>query len=147
MSTKNSIETNKSIVREFIEVIWNKNRLVEIENYLSEDYLDHSLLPTLPPNKEGTLLWIKATGKSFEHETIINDMVCEDDKVMLKISMKLKHIGVWRDIAPTHLELYINGFRYYKMQNGKIKEHWALINGNAIENQLKNTHNSCKIVE
>lgn len=147
MSTKSNIETNKSIVREFIDVIWNKNRLTDIENYLSADYVDHSLLPTLSPNKEGTLFWITATGKSFEHETMIGDMVCEDDKVMLKITMKLKHIGVWRDIKPTHLEFSINGFRFYRMEEGKIKEHWALIDGNAIENRLKNTNNSCKVVQ
>lgn len=144
---RNNIQANKSVIHEFIDLIWNKNEFDKIDNYLTIDYEDHSLLASLAPNKEGTLFWITATGKSFKHETIIDDMVGEGDKVMLKITMNLKHIGIWRDIEPTNLVFSVNGFRYYHLENGKIKHHWALIDGNAIENQLKNVHNSCKITD
>lgn len=145
MKLQNRTVTNKSIISEFIEVIWNENQLDKIDGYLTNDYEDHSLLPSLPPNKEGTLIWINATGKSFKHKTIIDDMVCEDDKVVLKITMRLKHIGVWRNIHPTQLEFSVGGFRYYKLKDGKIKAHWALIDGNAIEHHLKDKNSSCNV--
>ncbi len=137
--------TNKTTVLNFIEDIWNQNRFEIIDRYISADFMDHSLPPALPANKEGMMLWIRATGKSFEHKTVVDDMVCEGDQVMLKLTMQLKHIGAWRDIEPTHAEISTIGYRYYKLSNGKIREHWALIDGNAIENQLKQTQHGCKI--
>ena len=136
---------NKSIVTNFIEEIWNQSQFEKIDNYISTGFVDHSLPPTLPANKDGMKLWIIGTGRSFEHKTIIDDMVCENNKVMLKIKMQMKHIGVWRGIEPTHFENSIVGYRYYKLADGKIIEHWALIDGNLIENQLKEVSKGCRI--
>jgi len=138
---------NKSIVTNFIEEIWNNNQLEKIDNYLSANFIDHSLPPTLPVNKDGMKLWILGMGISFKHKTIIDDIVCEDNKVMLKIKMQMKHIGVWREIEPTYFEISTIGYRYYKLADGKITEHWALIDGNSIENQLKEASKGCKIQE
>ena len=136
---------NKSIVTHFIEEIWNQTQFEKIDNYLAAGFVDHSLPPTLPADKTGMTQWITGTGKSFEHKTIIDDIVCEDDKVMLKIRMQLKHIGVWRDIGPTYMDISTVGYRFYKLADGKITEHWSLLDGNAIENQLKHASRGCKI--
>jgi predicted SnoaL-like aldol condensation-catalyzing enzyme len=131
---------NKLIVSNFIEEIWN-------DNYISNNFIDHSLPTTLSADKEGMKLWIIGTGKSFEHKTIIEDIICEDNKVMLKIKMQMKHIGVWRNIEPTFFEISTVGYRYYKLTDEKIIEHWGLIDGNSIENQLKEAQHNCKIQE
>jgi predicted SnoaL-like aldol condensation-catalyzing enzyme len=136
---------NKSVILNFIEDIWNQNQFEKIDSYVAADFIDHSLPTDLPSDKEGMKLWIIATGKSFHHRTAIEDMVCEDDKVMLKIKMNLKHVGVWRAFEPTHLEISTVGYRYYKLKDQKIIEHWGLIDGNAIESQLKEVQHGCKI--
>jgi predicted ester cyclase len=64
----------------------------------------------------------------------------------MKIKMRLKHIGPWRDIAPTGIELHVIGYRHFKIKDGRIIEHWALIDGQAIENQLKKAAHGCNIV-
>ena len=138
---------DKLIVTSFIEEIWNQNQFDKIDNYISTDFIDHSLPPTLPADKDGMKLWIIGTGKSFEHKTIIDEIVCEDDKVMLKIRMQLKHIGVWRDIEPTLSKISTVGYRYYKLKDGKIVGHWALLDGNSIENQIKEAKHGCKMQE
>jgi len=136
---------NKSIVMGFINEIWNQRQFEKIDNYVSTNFIDHSLPPNLPLDKHGMKDWIIATGHSFEHETIVDEIVGEDDKVMLKITMRLKHIGSWRGIEPTHFEISTIGYRYYKLANGKICEHWSLLDGNSIENQLKEAQHGCKI--
>ena len=138
---------NKKIITGFIEEIWNQNNFDKMDAYIHPAFSDHALPPSLPPNVDGIKLWIESTGKSFEHKTIIDEMVSEDDKVIIKIKMLLKHIGLWRDIEPTMAEIYAVGYRYFKLADDKIIEHWALIDGNAIENQLKDTTHGCKIQE
>ena len=138
---------NKRTVTNFIEEIWNQNQLNKIDEYLHPEFTDHSLPPNLSPDKEGLKKWITATGVSFEHKTIVDEMVCEDEKVIIKIKMRLKHIGLWRNIGPTGKEVYASGYRFYKLADNKILAHWALIDGNAIENQLKGVANGCKVEE
>lgn len=142
MYTENN---NKLVLTNFIDEVWNNAFFDKIENYISEDFIDHSLPPSLPTNKDGMKHWIKATSKSFEHKTILEDIVSEGNSVCIRIKMLMKHIGIWRDIEPTEAEISAVGYRFYKLKDGKIIEHWALIDGNAIENQLKNASNGCKI--
>jgi predicted SnoaL-like aldol condensation-catalyzing enzyme len=135
---------NKEIVTNFVEEIWNQNQFGKLDKYIHPAFADHSLPSVLPPNKEGLRRWITGTGQSFEHKTIIEEIVCEENKVMLKIKMLLKHIGKWRNIEPTGAEISTVGYRYVKLAGNKIIEHWALLDGNTIENQLKQAAHGCK---
>ena len=136
---------NSVLAQQFIEQIWNKRSFEMLDDFLHPAFKDHSLLPALSPDREGLNKWIKATGIAFEHETIIEDHVTEGDQIMLRIKMKLKHIGVWRGIEPTGIELYTNGYRHFKIKDERIIEHWALIDGETIENQLKEASHGCTI--
>jgi predicted SnoaL-like aldol condensation-catalyzing enzyme len=137
--------TNKQLISHFIETIWNQQQFNELDSFLHPDYQDFSLPPSLPENKEGLKSWILGTGVSFEHKTIVEEMVCEGDKVMVKFKMLLKHIGTWRDIEPTGADIHAVGYRYFTISNNQIIGHWALVDGNAIENQLKEASHGCKI--
>ncbi|AHM62775.1 putative ester cyclase [Flammeovirgaceae bacterium 311] len=136
---------NKKIITGFISQVWNQGRLAEIDHFIHEEFTDHSLPPFLPPNKQGLTQWISETGKSFEHKTIIEDIVCESNKVMLRINMQMKHVGEWRGIKPTGKEVIAAGYRCFKVSDFKIVEHWALIDGNSIENQLKDESHGCNV--
>ncbi|MFM6925792.1 MAG: ester cyclase, partial [Ferruginibacter sp.] len=126
---------------------WNKRSFEMLDDFLHPAFNDHSLSAVLPPGKEGVKKWIQATGISFEHETVIEDHVSERDQVMLRIKMKLKHIGAWRGIEPTGIELFTTGFRHFKIKDDRIIEHWALIDAESIENQLKEVSHGCKIAQ
>lgn len=136
---------NAILVRDFITQIWNNSAFDKLESFLHVDFKDHSLPSMFPPGKEGTKKWIINTGISFQHHTVIEAQVTEGDNCILKIKMQLKHIGVWRNIEPTGIDLQAIGYRHFKCKNGKIMEHWALIDGQAIESQLTNAFHGCKI--
>jgi predicted ester cyclase len=140
-----SIHTNKKIITEYIDTLWNQNKLDTLDQFLDDHFEDHSLPNPFPPNKEGLKLWVISTGKSFEHQTIIEDIVAERNKVIIKIRMNMKHIGTWRNIEPTGATVSIIGYRNFTLKNNKIVAHWALIDGNSIENQLKDAAAGCKI--
>lgn len=133
------------IVQQFIDEVWNRQSFEMMNRFLHADFTDHSLIPALPPNMEGTRKWIVATGKAFEHQTFIEEQVTEADQTMIRIKMQLKHIGVWRGIEPTGTELFTTGFRQFTFQDGKIIGHWALIDGETIENKLKDAAKGCSV--
>lgn len=136
---------NSVLVQKFIEQIWNKKSFEMLDDFLHPAFKDYSLLPILSPDKEGLKKWITATGISFEHKTVIEDQVTESDQIMIKIKMKLKHIGIWRGIEPTGIELSTTGYRHFKIKDDRIIEHWALLDGETIENKLKEATHNCTI--
>lgn len=138
---------NSILVADFINQIWNNRAFEKLDSFLHTDFKDYSLPPTLSPDKEGTKKWIIGTGVSFEHHTIIEDQVTEGDKSIIKIIMNLKHTGIWRKIKPTGIVIHTIGYRYFKFKDGKIIGHWGLIDGQTIENQIKNTAQGCKIAK
>ncbi|WP_293302534.1 ester cyclase [Pedobacter sp. UBA4863] len=135
----------KEVVSAFIENVWNQRKTAELANFMSSDFVDHSLPKGLPANVEGTQKWIQATSSSFQHTTLIEDMVAEDCKVFIRIRMELKHIGEWRGHAATGLDIITTGYRLFEFSNGKICAQWAAIDGNAIEQAIIGNVHSCKV--
>ncbi|MDL5513035.1 ester cyclase [Arenibacter sp. M-2] len=138
---------NSNIATSFIEQIWNHKHFDELDKFIHPEFKDYSLPSSMLANKEGLKKWILATDMAFKHNTVIEDQITEGHKSVLRIIMNLKHIGTWRGIEATGKELSISGFRYFKIKEGKIIEHWALIDGESIENQLKSLPHGCEIKE
>jgi len=125
------------IVLGFLENVWNKGSVEEAGVYLHPDFIDHSLPGGLPPNAEGLKQWVSLTSASFEHQTIIEDMVTEGSKCVVKVTMRMKHIGTWREIPATGREVHTAGYRLFWVKEGMIIAHWAMIDGGALERKLK----------
>ena len=138
---------NSKIIADFIEQIWNNRNFRKLEDFMHPDFKDHSLPSALSADTEGMKKWIFGTGISFEHKTIIEDQITEGNKSIAIIKMEMKHIGLWRNFEPTGVELTTFGYRYYKLKDGKIIEHWAIIDGQKIEIQIRNASKGCKIVK
>lgn len=139
------MNTTETIVKDFITTIWNDLDFDKIDLFLHPKFTDHSLPPSFPTDKEGLMAWVHATGRSFNHRTVIEEQVTEKDKCMIKFRMHLKHVGAWRDIEPIGAEISTIGYRYFRIADQKIIEHWALLDGNSIENLLKESAHGCKI--
>lgn len=135
----------QELVAGYIRDIWNERRFDRLSLYLHPAFVDHSLPTTLPPDVHGLEQWITLTGQSFEQHTIIDEQVTEPGKSILKIRMQLRHIGQWRGMEATGREVTAVGYRCFRLEEGRIIEHWALIDGNAIENQLRETAQGCKM--
>lgn len=139
------MEIHKAVIKEFIETVWNGKQMDKLENFLTEDYFDHSVPIGFENSREGTRKWIEGTSASFEHQTLVDDIIGEQDKVCVRITMMLKHIGTWRGHLPTAKHIKTNGYRFFRLENGKIAEHWALIDGNQIEETIAGVAHGCLV--
>ncbi|WP_338875183.1 ester cyclase [Spirosoma sp. SC4-14] len=136
----------KQLAINFIEEVWNQQQYGKLDTYLHADYVDHSLPTVLPADRRGLLTWIQATSQSFSHQTVIEDQVAEDNKTILKVKMIMTHIGLWRGIEATGAQVSTTGYRFYRMAENRIIEHWAAIDGTGLEAQLRQKLNEgCKI--
>jgi len=136
---------NANLVQAFIGQWWNGRDFTNAADFFHPDYFDHSLPPTLVQGPAGTQKWIELTGASFAHHTVIEDQVTEGNKTVVQIRMQLKHIGTWRDIEATGIKLETTGYRFFEFRDGKIIAHRALIDGQTIENKLRQAAHGCKV--
>lgn len=130
------ISTNKQVVTDFMNMIWNNKQYDELCKFLHPNFEDHSLPTSLPPGAEGLKLWLTGLSNSFQHSSRIDDIIADDDKVAIRMTMLLKHTGQWRGIAATGKDFGTNGFRFFRLKDGKIIEHWGLLDATAIDNNI-----------
>ncbi|WP_142684129.1 ester cyclase [Chitinophaga polysaccharea] len=131
-----TIQEQKDFITHYINTIWNLGDTSRLEQFLHPDYVDHSLPPGLPPDSTGLKQWIALAHASFQPQTIINEQVAEPGTCMIRITMHMKHAGTWREIPPTGLTVSIPGYRCFRLQDNRIIEHRALIDGNTLEKKL-----------
>ena len=129
-----SSQETKALVRRFIEEVWNNGRLELVDELVSADYLDHSM-PL--PGREGLKQWISGTSAAFDHQSIIEDQISEDDRSVLRITFKVTQKGEWRGIAPGGQQAQTVAYRTYRVAGGKIVEHWGFVDGNKLESELR----------
>src|SRR3954462_11118093 len=109
-----SLESNKQLVKKYIDQIWNNQKVEDLDLFVDRAYYDHSFVPGLPRNQEGLKMWIANTSAAFQHETIIESILAEEDLVTIRISWNVKHIGKWRGLDATGRESHAKGFRQFR---------------------------------
>lgn len=118
-------EKNKTIARRYIEELWNKKNLNEIDKLVSDDFVNHSSLPGMSPDREGLKQFISFSGATFPdgHYTI-EDMIAENDKVMIRGSFKGTHRGEFMGVPGTGKVITMTWINVLRMKDGKVAERW-----------------------
>jgi predicted ester cyclase len=130
----------KQIVFSFIEKVMNNGMLDELEDYLDVNFVNHSLPLGLTNDIAGTKGWLQLTSKSFCHQTMVEDIIAEDNKVFIRINMKLKHIGKWKSYPATGKEILTTGYRLFEFAGDKIIAQWASIDTSVIEQAIRDAN-------
>ena len=122
-----SVEKSKTIVRDFIDRVWNRGYVDEISNYISPDYEAVGLASSVK------ILGIESVRKNVQELrteypdfTIqIDDMIAEDDKVASRLRLRgtpvHQQATTWERGALTNPELI-----FHQIKDGKIIKAWSI---------------------
>lgn len=120
-----SIEENKQIVHRYQE-IYNSNDLDRLTEVLSEDLRTPNIMPGIPYGLEGAKTAHRIMLAGFpDYQTIIEDMLAEEDKVAARIRMTGTHTGEFMGILPTGKPISFTGIYIVRIAKDKIVEHWG----------------------
>jgi predicted ester cyclase len=120
-------EKNKALVRRFLEEIHTKGNLDAIDELLSSDFVDRSLMPGQEGDREGYKRSTAEIVAPWSHtRLIIEDQIAEGDKVLTRITVRGIHDREeFLGMAPTGKEWALTAMMVHRIAGGKIVEEWS----------------------
>ena len=118
-------QENKDFIRRYLGELSGVEKLSEIvDRYVSEDD---------PELKQHIMMYDAVFPK---YELNIDDMVSEGDKVVVRATFRGTHEGPLGDIPATHKSVSLMAIIIYRIEDGKIVEHWMVIDQMELMKQL-----------
>jgi predicted SnoaL-like aldol condensation-catalyzing enzyme len=127
-----STDENKQLVLRWKEELWAKRNLNVIDDLCSTDYVGHMAgvpQPVRGPNELKKVL--AAYLAAFDVDDAPQFLVAEDDMVVIRDTIRLKHKGEFQGHPATGKEATLSSTDIYRIVGGKIVEQW--VEGNQLD--------------
>jgi serine phosphatase RsbU (regulator of sigma subunit) len=121
-----STEENKAIFRRYVEEVFNGEN-VKLADEIFDRYLAHQPNgSTLERGPEDVKRFVGEFHEAFPNfQSTLEDQIAEGDKVMTRWRLRGTHQGEFRGMAPTGMEMEINGIGIFRFSaEGKVVESW-----------------------
>ena len=106
-----------------------------IDTFFAPDFVGHA--PTGDTNFEKHKQHRVALYTAFpDLNWIIEDMIAEGDKVVVRFRASGTQKGAFQGIPPTGRQIIMTGAAIYRIAGGKIAEDWAIMDALSIMRQL-----------
>jgi steroid delta-isomerase-like uncharacterized protein len=131
-------EQYKTLIRNFVEEVWNKGHFDAIETYWAADYVDHNpAVPNQAAGAAGAKQVFMAFKSAFPdlHFTI-EDIMVEGDKIVWRWTSTGTNTGSMLGMPPTGKQATISGIEIYRIASGKIGERWGNFDQLGLMQQL-----------
>ena len=118
-------ENNKRLVRQFVEEAQTRHNLGAIDQYMAPEFVDHSVPPGLPPDREGVKMQFSMFFSAFpDLHAVIHDQVADDEKVVTRKTLSGTHQGEFMGLPPSGKPVDIAVIDILSVRDGKITDHW-----------------------
>jgi steroid delta-isomerase-like uncharacterized protein len=129
-----STEVNKALVRRFFAAV-ESGDLGVLDEIVAEDYDDH--LPGQSRGRETLKTYFRGLRTAFPDVRLpIAQMVAEGDRVAVLNSVQGTHRGEFLGMAPTGLAVDAQAFQLYRVEDGRLAEHWEVADFATLIRQL-----------
>ncbi|MFN2582828.1 MAG: ester cyclase [Candidatus Dormibacteria bacterium] len=130
-------QDNKALVRRYYDEVFNQRRPELVDQLAVVDYVEHDPFPGqgsgIADLKARVQLILDAMNPV--HFTI-EDILAEDDRVVVRWSQQATQTGPFMGIPPTGRTATFNGIDVHRLRDGRIAEHWHVVDLFALLQQL-----------
>lgn len=107
------------------------------DEVVSADYVDHEAPPGTPAGPEGAntvLRWLRGAFNDLSYE--IKDAFGDGDRVAIRLITRGTHTGEFMGKPGTGRAFEMEAIHLYRIENGRVAEHWAKRDDVALANQI-----------
>jgi predicted ester cyclase len=121
------VEANKELYRHYIDDLWNKKDPAAPDRYLSPGFVEHNT--NLPPGLDGRKRFVATVIAAFpDYHAEVQEVVAEGDRVVARVEFTGTNDGPYDGQPPTHNKLRFSTADFFRIADGKIAEHWDVVN-------------------
>jgi predicted SnoaL-like aldol condensation-catalyzing enzyme len=127
---------NKDVVMKFYNDAFIRHDLTRLDTYMRDDYIQHN--PDVKQGKAGFKEFFEETFRAVpDFKYTLKKMVAEGDIVMAYSTTTGTHTGgEWLEKKATGNKLNFDVVDVFRVQNGKIAEHWDVADTFKLFKQL-----------
>jgi steroid delta-isomerase-like uncharacterized protein len=133
-------EANKQLMYRWFDEVWNLKRESAVDEMFSEGGIGHGL-----PDADSKIVgpgefkeFRRGFLKAFPDLNItIEDILAEDDRVAVRWSATMTHLGEFDGIAPTGKAARLTGSTFVLLKDGSILEGWNFMDLSSFAQRLK----------
>jgi steroid delta-isomerase-like uncharacterized protein len=134
-SSINQSQANKQILADFGAEVFGKKDLSHLNKYMQEGYIQHN--PLVPQGAAGFKAffadWFKAVP---DWNYTLTKIVSEGDTVWAYGTYSGTQKGDWLGIPATNKHYSIHAVDIFRIENGKLAEHWDVLDTYGLFKQL-----------
>ena len=117
------LEKNKKIVETLCMTVFQKHDFSRLDEIMRDDYIQHN--EDTPQGKAGFKKFFEQMFKAMpDFSYTIKKIVAEGNIVMMHSTTTATHLGGWLGNPPTGNKLNFDVVDIFRIENGKIAEHW-----------------------
>jgi steroid delta-isomerase-like uncharacterized protein len=128
---------NKAVVRGYYDEVLNQRKVDLIDELATEDYVEHDPFPGQGNGRSDLKARAGFILGAFNPLVFtVEDVVAEGDRVVVRWSQIGTHSGNFMGIPPTGKEFTIAGIDIHAVREGRMAEHWHVVDQLALMQQL-----------
>jgi predicted ester cyclase len=120
-------DENKRITKRLLDEIFDAGNFDVMDELVHPQFVNHEAPPDNPQGREGlreTVVWLRGLWGPMRAE--VQDWICEGDKVVARVLMHGRHVGEFLGREPTGKEFAAKQIHVWRIEDGKVIEHWSV---------------------
>ncbi|MBI3537203.1 MAG: ester cyclase [Chloroflexi bacterium] len=132
-----STAENKSLIRRYVEEIYNKANLNALDELLAPNYTRY-LATGAPLNRDQQRQRLAGMRAAFPdiHLEVVR-LIAENDFVTMQVIVRGTQRGAFMGVEPTGRAIAVPAIDIVRIENGKMVEHWGGMDLSVLMQQLK----------
>ena len=126
----------QDLVRRFYEDVFAAGELGVLDEIATPDYVEHDPLPGQGDGLQGLRERVRMLKDGLAVRFTIEDVIEGGDKLVVRWTNSGTHVGEFLGIPATNKSFSVAGIDIYRLEGGKLAEHWHVIDQLALLQQL-----------
>ena|ERR1700722_926970 len=130
-------ESNKAVIRRFLEEVINQNRMERADNLVVENFVELDPLPGQQQGREGLKEVLGGMRTAFpDMHWVVEEMVAEGDTVVTRFIWTGTHRGPFLGVPATGRGVVVKGVVIDQLTGGKMSKSRILMDSLGMMQQL-----------
>lgn len=132
-----SSERNKALIRRLFDEVLNAGNYGLLDQLIGASYVEHNPAASQAPGAAGVRDKIRGLRAAFpDVRFVLEELIGEEAIVAARYRWQGTHKGIFLGIAPTGRRLSVRGMDFYRLEGGRVIEHWDMVDEFGMLSQL-----------